>query len=191
MRAGIQMGLDGRVEVCAEAGDAQHAIRAARREQPDVCIVGRDIPGDGLAAVRGISRAAPNSAVVMLAETGDADDLLDAVRGGAVGYVSGVLSASHLGKVVDAIMAGEAVIPRSMVSELLLELRGAGALTGREAQVLAMLRRGHTTASIAGRLRIKPVTVRRHISEIVHKLGAEDRDALRAAGWWTRPSPEL
>jgi DNA-binding NarL/FixJ family response regulator len=44
------------------------------------------------------------------------------------------------------------------------------------------LRRGHTTATIAKRLQIAPVTVRRHISELVHKLGVEDRSALVGAG---------
>jgi DNA-binding NarL/FixJ family response regulator len=68
-----------------------------------------------------------------------------------------------------------------MVRELVMELQsrnGADALTGREAQVLGMLRRGHTTAAIAARLEIAPVTVRRHISELVQKLGVEDRAAL-------------
>ena len=61
----------------------------------------------------------------------------------------------------------------------------------REAQVLGMLRRGHTTAAIADRLEIAPVTVRRHISELVHKLGVENRAALTAPGsrWRARPAP--
>jgi DNA-binding NarL/FixJ family response regulator len=78
------------------------------------------------------------------------------------------------------------VIPRAMVLELVLELRGSGAsgglLTGREAQVLRLLRRGFSTAAIAERLEIAPVTVRRHISELVHKLGVEDRSGLAESG---------
>jgi DNA-binding NarL/FixJ family response regulator len=73
-----------------------------------------------------------------------------------------------------------------MVMELVMELRGGGGgadiLTSRESQVLGMLRRGHTTATIASRLQIAPVTVRRHISELVHKLGVEDRSALVGGG---------
>ena len=69
-----------------------------------------------------------------------------------------------------------------MVHELLLELRaggaGADALTARESQVLGMLRRGQSTAAIAERLQITPVTVRRHISELVRKLGVADRSEL-------------
>ena len=75
-----------------------------------------------------------------------------------------------------------AVVPRSMVLDLLLELRGGGegsnGVTGRESQVLGMLRRGCSTAAIAERLGIAPVTVRRHISDLVHKLGVENRGAL-------------
>lgn len=184
-RAGIRLALDGDVEICAEAGNAEQAIRAAMREQPDVCLVGRDLPGDGLSAVRGICRAAPRAAVVVLTEVWDVDDLLDAVRAGAIGYVPDGVNAERLRRIIDAVAAGEAVVPPAMVLELLKELRGNGAgaevLTGREAQVLGMLRRGHTTAAIAERLQITPVTVRRHISELVHKLGVRDRSELIAA----------
>lgn len=181
-RVGIRMALNGTVEVCGEAGDAEQAIRAAKREQPDVCLVGQDIPGGAIAAVRGVSRAAPNAAVVVLTQSHDIDDLLESVRAGAVGYVPGALDADRLRRVVDAVAAHEAVVPRSMVLELLLELRGGGpgtdALTARETQVLGMLRRGHTTSEIGERLAIAPVTVRRHISQLVRKLGVEDRAAL-------------
>lgn len=181
-RLGIRMALDGAVEVCAEADDAEQAIRAAKREQPDVCLVGQDLRGGAIAAVRGVSRAAPQAAVVVLTGSHDVEDLLESVRAGAVGYVPGGLDADRLQRVVRAVAAHEAVVPRSMVLELLMELRGGGSgadgLTGREAQVLGMLRRGQSTAQIADRLAIAPVTVRRHISQLVHKLGVEDRAAL-------------
>ena len=184
-RVGIRMALEGEVDIVAEADDSEQAIRAAMREQPDLCLVGDHISGDGLAAVRGICRAAPHSAVVVLAQANDADYLLECVRAGAVGYVPGALDADRLVRVVKAAANNEAVVPRTMVLELLLELRGGGggadALTARESQVLGMLRRGHKTAEIAERLSIAPVTVRRHISELVRKLGVEDRAALTGA----------
>jgi DNA-binding NarL/FixJ family response regulator len=181
-RLGIRMALNGTVEVCAEAGDAEQAIRAAKREQPDVCLVGHDIPGGAITAVRGVSRAAPSAAVVLLTHSHDVDDLLESIRAGAIGYVPGAVDAERLRRVVKAIAANEAVVPRSMVRELLLELRGGGpgtdAVSAREAQVLGMLRRGQSTAEIAERLAIAPVTVRRHVSQLVRKLGVEDRAAL-------------
>lgn len=185
-RLGIRMALDGDVDVCAEADDAEQAIRAAMREQPDLCLIGDHVAGDGLAAIRGVSRAAPGCAVVVLAQVHDADYLLECVRAGAVGYVPGALDAERLNRVVRAAAANEAVVPRSMVLELVLELRGGGggsdALTARESQVLGMLRRGHRTSEIADRLAIAPVTVRRHISELVRKLGVENRAALTPHG---------
>jgi DNA-binding NarL/FixJ family response regulator len=183
-RLGALMALGSEAFVCAEAADAEGAIAAATREQPDVCLIGLEIPGGGLAAVRGICEVAPDTAVVVLAGISDVEDLLDAVRAGAIGYLpADSVDASMLRRIVRAAIAQEAVVPRSMVLHLLGELRTASEVTGdrvtaRESQVLAMLRRGHSTASIAHRLSISPITVRRHISELARKLGAQDRSAL-------------
>lgn len=179
-RVGIRMALGGAADVCAEAVTAEQAIRAAKREEPEVCLVGRGIIGDGIRATRGICRAAPNAAVVVVADAIDADDLLDAVRAGAVGYVSAEdLHADGLWRIVRAAADGEAIVPRAMVRTLLQELwdRGDG-LGAREREVLRMVRHGYSTAVIAERLGITPTTVRRHISDVVHKLGVHDRSAL-------------
>ncbi|MGI8713988.1 MAG: LuxR C-terminal-related transcriptional regulator [Solirubrobacteraceae bacterium] len=183
-RLGIRMVLDGEAVVCGEADDVVGAIRAAKREQPDVALVGTHVSADWRVAVRGIRRAAPGCAVVVLAQSGDADEMLEAVRAGAVGYVPSALDAERLRRVFHAVVGREAVVPRAMVIELLSELREGAVsgelLTGRETQVLRMLRRGHSTAAIAERLQIAPVTVRRHISELVHKFGVENRAELIA-----------
>jgi DNA-binding NarL/FixJ family response regulator len=182
IRTGVRMALGDDVIVCAEAGEPEQAVRAAKREQPDVALIGREIAGDWRAVVRGVCRAAPLCAVVVLAQSSDADDMLESVRAGAVGYVPGALDAERLRRVFRALSGSEAVVPRAMVLELLSELRDArspdNGLTGRESQVLGMLRRGHSTAWIAERLQIAPVTVRRHISELVHKLGVKSRSDL-------------
>ena len=118
----------------------------------------------------------------MLAADPDPQDLLDCVRAGAVGYVSSAVDSAGLGRIVRAVSDNEAAIPRAMVLELLMELRTSASsgdgLTSRESEVLGMLRRGYTTAEVADRLKIAPVTVRRHISELVHKLGVENRSGL-------------
>ena len=84
--------------------------------------VGDHIARDGIAAIRGICSAAPGCAVVVLAQAHDADYLLECVRAGAVGYVPGALDADRLLRVVRAASNNEAVVPRTMVLELLLEL---------------------------------------------------------------------
>lgn len=182
-RLGMRVALDGGdVEICAEADTAEQAIRAANAQQPDVCLIAWEIPGGGSVAVRGVTRAAPRASVVVLSDTAEAEVMLEAVRAGAVGYLPGLLGPERLRKVLAAIDANEAVLPRALVRDLLTEIRSAGGaageLTGREVQVLGMLRRGHSTASIAQRLGITPVTVRRHISETVRKLGVADRSDL-------------
>lgn len=180
--AGIRMVLDGTYTVCAQADDAEQAIRAAKYEAPDVCLIGSEVTADLSATVRGICRAAPDCAVIVLAHECNVETLLEAVRAGAIGYVPGALDARRLQTVMGAVAAREAVVPRELVLELILELRNGGAAAGglstRESQVLGMLRRGQSTADIARRLDIAPVTVRRHISELVRKLGVTDRSQL-------------
>ena len=183
-RLGIRMALGAQVKVCAEAGDTEGAIRAAKREQPDVALVGCETLPDWRAAVLGICRAAPGCGVVAMATAGDVEDMLEAVRAGAVGYVPGPVDAQRLRRIFQAVAAKEAVVPRKMAIDLLDELRAARSagdeLTRREVEVFGMLRRGRSTAWIADRLHIAPVTVRRHISELVRKLGAESRSDLLA-----------
>ena len=183
MRLSVRVALADENDICGEAGDAEQAILLAQRLQPDVCIVGWDLPGSGLGAIEGILAVAPSTSVVVLSERRDVDDLLAAVRAGAVGYLPGSLDQDQLRRVVRGVNANEAAVPRVMVRELIQELRTAtalGGLTDREAQVLGMVRRGHSTADIATRLQISPVTVRRYISDLVRKLGVNGRAELVA-----------
>jgi DNA-binding NarL/FixJ family response regulator len=99
-----------------------------------------------------------------------------------MGYLPGDTSPQGLRRVIRGVLAHEAAVPRSMVRDLVTELQNVTGdtrgTTKREAEVLTALRRGDSTAEIAGRLGISPVTVRRHISELVRKLGVDDRAAL-------------
>jgi DNA-binding NarL/FixJ family response regulator len=180
-RMGLRLALADVAVICAEAGDAIQAITEAERTQPDVCIVGLEIPG-GMTAVGGICSVAPDARVVVLSIDPNPDELLTAVRLGAIGYLPANTSAQALCRVVQGTASGEAAIPRTMVSELAREVRGAAGddqqLTPRELQVRAMLRDGCSTAVIAEQLRISPVTVRRHVSLLMHKVGATSRAAV-------------
>jgi DNA-binding NarL/FixJ family response regulator len=181
-RLSVRLAVESDYEICAEAATAEETIRAAEREQPDLCVIGQELPGGGLAAVRGVSEVAPTTAVVVLTAGHDVDDLLELIRAGAVGYISSAASPDALRRVFGAVAGGEAAVPRSLVLDLVREVQGAttapGGLTAREAQVLRMLRRRHSTAAIAERLGISPVTVRRHVSALLQKTGADDRSAL-------------
>jgi DNA-binding NarL/FixJ family response regulator len=180
-------------EVCAEADSADAAIEAARRERPDVCLVEAGLPGGGVAAAERILRARSGTVVVMLSAAVDEEQLFAAVRAGARGYLLKDMNPARLSMALRGVLRGEAALPRVLMGAVLDELRarehGRHAselsrlgvqLTSRERQVLELLEQGLETAEIGGRLSISAITVRRHVSEVLRKLGAPDREsALR------------
>jgi DNA-binding NarL/FixJ family response regulator len=190
-RSGVRLSLEGNgFEVCGEADSARRAAEAARRERPDVCLIEADLPGGGVAAAQQVLAAGPETAVVMLSATVDVDRLLAAVRTGARGYLLKDMDPDRLPNALRGVLNGEAALPRALMGRVLEELRAiehgrhAGellrlgvSLTRREREVLEQLDKGLSTAQIGKALSISAVTVRRHVSEIVRKLSASDREA--------------
>jgi DNA-binding NarL/FixJ family response regulator len=189
-RAGVRAALDGHgFEVCAEAEDAEGAVQAALRERPDACLLDIRMPGNGITAAARIHAALPGTAIIMLTVSADDGDLFDALRAGALGYLLKGTDPVRLPHAIKGVLEGEAAVPRVLVAKLVDEFRGRGRrrrlvdveLTPREWDVLERLREGATTAEIAERLSVSPVTVRRHVSDAVRKLGVSGREeAVRA-----------
>jgi|tagenome__1003787_1003787.scaffolds.fasta_scaffold20662413_2 DNA-binding NarL/FixJ family response regulator len=189
-RKGIRAALQGKgFDICAEAVDAAAAAEAARRERPAVCLLEVALPGDGLAAATEIASSMPETSIVMLAGSPEESDMLAALRNGACGYLLKSMDSKRLPFALHGVLKGEAALPRTMVARLIAELRrhhrpGTGSnsieLSEREWEVLDRVRDGHSTAAIASALSISPVTVRRHVSNILSALGVPDREsALR------------
>ena len=181
---------DDRFEVCALAGDAAEAVEAATREHPDLCLLDIRMPGSGIAAAWEITARLPETKVVMLTVSRDDDDLFAALRAGASGYLLKDIDPERLPHALEDVLAGDAAIPRALVSRLVGEFRdrgprrrtilsGAEPLTSREWQVLELLRRDLSTAEIARRLVLSQATVRSHVAAILRKLRVPDRAALR------------
>jgi DNA-binding NarL/FixJ family response regulator len=181
--------------VCAEAASARGAVEAALRERPDVCLIDVRMPGGGIHAAREIADELPDTTVVMLTVSERDDDLFDALRAGASGYLLKDMDAEQLPVALRAVLRGEAAVPRRLAASLVQELRRRGAprltkldgrvvqLTPREWEVLELLCDGLATAEIAQRLFVAPVTVRRHVSAILEKLGVSSRaEAVRLVG---------
>ena len=199
MRLGVRALLEQHgFAVCAEAADAQGAVAGALRERPDLCLLDIRMPGDGIAAAARIAAALPETPIVMLTVSREEVDFLNALRAGAAGYVLKETDGARLPEALRSVLHGEVALPRALVSRLIdrLEQREAGRrvlgdlavdLTAREHEVLDLLRDGMTTAQIAKRLFIAPVTVRSHISSIVRKLGVGDRDSALALLDRTQP----
>jgi DNA-binding NarL/FixJ family response regulator len=194
VRAGVGHALTEQgVDVCAEAADAPAAVLAALRERPDVCLLDIDMPGNGIAAAREISEALPETAVVMLTVSDDERDLLAAIRSGAVGYLLKDSDPDRLAFALRGAVSGEAALPRRLMARLLdhvranegrrvlgLRMPGGVQLTEREREVLELMHDELTTRDVATRLSVSPVTVRRHLSSAVAKLGVRDRGAALA-----------
>jgi DNA-binding NarL/FixJ family response regulator len=194
IRLGVRMALmRGGFTVLAEAGDCDGAVEAVLRERPDVCLLDISMPGGGIEAATILAGAAPETAVVMLTVSQSANDMLAALRAGAKGYLPKDTSPERLPAALCGVLKGEAALPRNLVGRVLHEfrhipapesapLRVAGVeLTARESEILRLLRSGLSTVEIGKRLALSPITVRRHISAGVAKLGASSReDALRA-----------
>lgn len=183
---------DGGFHVVAEASDAESAIELAMRERPDVCVLDIDMPGGGVRAAAEISKGLPGVAIVMLTVSAKDEDLFAALRAGASAYLLKGGDPRTLPETLRAVLAGEAVIDRPLITRMVEEFRSrsdkrvrvAGRrdvkLTTREWEVIELLQQGKTTAEIGYALSISDVTVRRHVSQLVKKLQARDRrDALR------------
>jgi RNA polymerase sigma factor (sigma-70 family) len=190
-RVGIRRALErAGISVVEEAHGADAAVLAVRRRRPDVCLLAVQLPGGGIDAATVIDAEAPETRIVMLLESGSEEELLAALRAGASSCVLRSVGPVALGRAVRATLDGEASLPRGLTARVVEELRcrwserrtrtAAGAwvtLSDRESEVLQLLHRRLTTKEIAERLGISAVTVRRHVSDTVRRLGVRDRDA--------------
>ena len=190
VRAGIRLALAGEgFDVVAEAIDGPEAVTMALEAKPDIALLDVNMPGSGIKAAEEIVQALPSTTVVMLTVSRDDDDLFAALRAGASGYLLKDTDPGRLPFALRGVLEGEAALPRGLVARLIEEFRTRGKrrrlplmrqrgveLTEREWEVLEFLHDGLSTAEIADRLSISPVTVRRHVSEILKKLRVTTRE---------------
>ena len=187
-RAALRRLLEGAgFEVTAEAGDADSAIESSLRERPQICLVDLFMPGGGIRVVREVSRRLPEASVGVLTASEDRDHMVDAIRAGASGYLVKSMDPNRIAHALHGVLAGEAAIPRFLMAALVRDLQtqgrkrliagrhGRADLTGREWEILGLMCDGLSGPTIAERLYISPVTVRRHSAEVVRKLGVRDR----------------
>jgi DNA-binding NarL/FixJ family response regulator len=190
VRAGIRLALAGEgFDVVAEAADGPEAVALALELKPDLALLDVNMPGSGIKAAEEIAHALPSTFVVMLTVSRDDDDLFAALRAGASGYLLKDTDPGRLPYALRGVLEGEAALPRGLVARLIEEFRTRGKrrrlplmrqrgveLTDREWEVLELLHDGLSTSEIASRLSISPVTVRRHVSEILKKLRVTSRE---------------
>jgi DNA-binding NarL/FixJ family response regulator len=192
-RAGVRLALErAGFIICAEAWTAHRAVELAVQEHPDVCLLDIHMPGGGIAAAGAIAERLPKTSVVMLTVSQEDEDLFEALRAGASGYLLKTTDPERLPHALQGVLRGEAALPRALVSRVLAEFRrrqqngrradkaGFRDLTSREWEVLEFLGEGHTTAEIAQKLFVSSATVRTHVASTLRKLSAPDREAAVA-----------
>ena len=180
-------------EVRAPAWPMQRLLAFAVEASAAVTVVDGCLPADSLRAVAGAVETWPELGVLVVGPLRPNLEVLLALASGARGYLPAQSSADVLADAVDALDAGEMVVPREIWLPLVAHLRDGGRgvtvergdgrtveLSCREWEVLVLVRQGYSTAEMAERLVVSRVTVRTHVAALVHKLGVTDRAALSA-----------
>ncbi|WP_181774139.1 response regulator [Amycolatopsis pittospori] len=188
IRAGLAMILndaDG-IEVVGEAADGAAAIAQAKALNPDVVLMDLRMPGiDGITATRRIVEE--GLAQVLVLTTFDLDeDVYNALRAGAGGYLLKSVDAPKLVDAVRVVATGEGVLSPKIARKLISTFASIAPpvpspavnleeLTEREREVFDCLGEGLSNAQIAGRLYIAETTVKTHVSKVLGKLGLKSR----------------
>ena len=174
------------IEVVGEAGDGAEAIEVVERTRPDVVLMDLQMPGmDGVKATRQIV-SAKLADVLVLTSFSDSERIFGALDAGAVGYLLKDADPDEVLNGIRAVSRGESPIhPRA--ARALLGTRAGSAsvqLTGRESEVLGLVKEGLANKQIARRLGISERTVKAHLTSAFARIGVSDR--TQAALWVER-----
>jgi DNA-binding NarL/FixJ family response regulator len=180
---------DGGCEVCAEASTAADAVRLASEFEPDVVLLDIHMPGSGIEAARQISQDLPQTAIVMLTSSREDEDLFEALRAGASGYLLKGSDPRDIPGQLRDVLAGKAALHPSLMARVLEEFRApkkprlrkssaaADKLSAREREIMELLANGMSTDEVAKKLFVSPTTVRVHVSSVLRKLRVKDRES--------------
>ena len=182
-RRGVSTLLSGRddMEVVGEAGNGREAVERARELMPDVILMDIKMPEmDGLEATKRIKAEMPYVRIMMLTVSETDEDLFEAVKAGAQGYLLKNVDPDYLVACVQQVQRGEVPIAPTMAAKILRALTAPAEvaqpeLTGRERQVLELLAAGKANKEIAFSLKISENTVKNHLRNILEKLHLQNR----------------
>jgi NarL family two-component system response regulator LiaR len=192
----IYLELQEDMEVVGEGESGEDAIVLAGRLAPDVVVLDLVMPGmDGVEATRGILECSPRSRVLILTSFGDDDKLFPAIRAGAQGYLLKDIQPRDLIQAVRDLHQGKTQLHPDIARRLMSAVTGnvpapqaeaaplseLEELTEREREVLGLIARGLSNREIADKMVISEATVKTHVSNLLEKLGLQDR--TRAAIW--------
>ena len=178
------------IEVVGEASNGREALLLCSRLQPDLVLMDVRMPEmDGLAATRELKQRHPQISVMMVTMHENPDYLLEALKAGAAGYVLKDGLRQEVVTAVRRVREGESSLDPELAARLLRRLAAedhgearpaagglpSDVLTPRELEVLELVQRGRSNREVAEELFISRGTVKRHIENIMARLGVSDR----------------
>jgi NarL family two-component system response regulator LiaR len=190
VRQGLRTFLDLNedIQVVGEAGDGSKAIELAAKLKPDVILMDLVMPGmDGISAIGKIKSLGLGSRVIALTSFAEDDKVFPAIQAGASSYLLKDVSPDELVEAIHAVHRGEArlhpEVMRKLMEQVAQQPRTEGPvkgsqLTTREGEVIRLVAQGKSNREIATVLVISEKTVKAHISNILGKLGLEDRTQM-------------
>lgn len=187
-RSGIRSLLQRHPEfdVVGEAADGVEGIKRAKQLNPQVVLLDLNMPGmSGLETLQLLLQDCPDSAIVMLTVSEDAQDLAAALKAGASGYLLKNIDTDYLTRAVRRAAAGETVVAEAMTTKLVAQLQAGtrpaepasdlDRLTPREKEILDCLARGESNKVIARSLDLSESTVKIHVQNVLKKLNLSSR----------------
>lgn len=194
VRAGLRAVLSNAadIEVIAEARHGEEAVQTTKLEQPDVVLMDIRMPVlDGIRATQQITALPQLSStrVVILTTFDEDEDIVDAVRAGAAGYLLKDTGSEQLRDAVRTVAAGGNLLSPQITRKVMEHMAAQpeaeeasavdlSALTEREREVLVRVAQGETNAEIGAALYLSTATARTYVSRILAKLHARDRTEL-------------
>lgn len=175
------------MEIAGTAGTVKDAVELACQVQPEIVLMDFSLPdGTGADATRQILAHDPDCKIVFLTMSEEDENLFEAVRSGAKGYLLKNMQPQKLVAALRSVQKGESALSRSMTMRLMEELSRTKkpdypqdvTLTRREIDVIRALSAGLSNADVASQLVISENTVKYHVHSILGKLGLSDRKEL-------------
>jgi two-component system nitrate/nitrite response regulator NarL len=186
---------DDGLTVLAQAADAKAAAEAAERLRPDVILLDLSMPeGGGMAALRRIMLMSAPPRVCILTVSENDDDVLQALKGGALGYALKGVGARDLVHIVRELAAGRSYVSPALAGRILNAMRDGGRKPGnplddlskREEDILRLVSEGLSNKEVGLKLDLQEKTVKHYMTAILQKLHVRNRTeaALMARDHW-------
>jgi NarL family two-component system response regulator LiaR len=170
------------IEVVGEASSGEEGVRMANELMPDVIIMDLVMDGiGGVEATRRIRETCPSCKVIVVTSFVDDEKVYPVIEAGAFSYLLKTSRASEIARAIRAAAAGEPVLESRVAGKIMARFRHGHEqapheqLTPRELEVLLLIGQGKSNQEIADQLIIGIKTVKTHVSNILAKLGVEDR----------------